>query len=251
MRNNQEGKTNEVHSGKVRVRMYHPEAKLDKEITLTGEQTRHIKVLRMQEGQRIRVFDGQGHEYEGVYSEKVRPGKLKLEQTVVPNPEPKTHITLAVAAPKGGRLDVLVEKVSELGVRKLVPIICSRSVVKPKETKIERLRKIAIEAACQSERTTLLEISEPTPFATLLEKVREYNHSYLCHKSGTPLSHADIGESVLLIVGPEGDFTEAEMQAALEAGCQKVSLAPTVLRTETAGITAAAQTVGISQKLYK
>ena len=86
MRNNQEGKTNEVHSGKVRVRMYHPEAKLDKEITLTGEQTRHIKVLRMQEGQRIRVFDGQGHEYEGVYSEKVRTGKLKLEQTVEPNP---------------------------------------------------------------------------------------------------------------------------------------------------------------------
>lgn len=242
---------NEVYSGKVRVRIYHPEAKLGKEITLNSEQLRHIKVLRLQAGQIIRVFDGQGHEFEGVYSEKVRSGKLKLEKTVVPNPELRTHITIAVAAPKGGRLDVLVEKVSELGVRKLVPIICSRSVVKPKETKIERLRKVAIEAACQSERATLLEIEEPIPFATLLEKVREYNHAYLCHKTGAPLSHADIGESVLLIIGPEGDFTEAELQAALEAGCQKVSLAPTVLRTETAAITAAAQAAGISQKLYK
>jgi len=222
---------------------------MGKEIALTKDQIRHLKVLRLKEGEKIGVFDGKGHEYEVVYSEKVSSGKIKLEKALPTREEPKVKITLAIAAPKGSRMDVLVEKVSEIGAIRIVPIICSRSVVKPGESKVDRLRRIALEACAQSERNIVPTISEPIAFADLLDTVKQYNHVFLCHKTGESLAKAyDDCESVLIIVGPEGDFTEAELQAAKEAGCTAVSLGPTILRTETAGIAAVAQIIALSQK---
>jgi 16S rRNA (uracil1498-N3)-methyltransferase len=229
-----------------------PEAELGREIALTKDQIRHLKVLRLKEGERIGVFDGKGHEFEVVYSEKVSSGKIRLEKAAKGREEPKVKITLAIAVPKGGRMDVLVEKVSELGVYHIVPIICSRSVVKPGEAKVERLRRIALEACAQSERSIVPTISEPIEFAELLSTIKNYNHAFICHKTGQPLAKAYCEcATALAIVGPEGDFTDAELQAAKEAGCTFVSLGPTILRTETAGITAVAQIIALSQKTYK
>jgi 16S rRNA (uracil1498-N3)-methyltransferase len=206
----------------------------------------------LKEGEKIGVFDGKGHEFEIDYSEKVRSGKVRLEKEIKASKEPKVKITLAIAVPKGPRMDVLVEKVSELGVNQIVPIICSRSVVLPREAKVDRWRRIAIEACAQSERSIVPIISEPIEFAKILDTIKEYNHAFICHKTGEPLDKAyDDCESVLLIVGPEGDFTEAEFTAAREAGCVPVTLGPTVLRTETAGIAAVTQIVALSQKIYK
>ena len=233
----------------MRVRLYVPNAGIGKEIALTPDQIRHLKVLRLREGEKIGVFDGKGHEFEVVYSEKVSSGKIRLEKAIKPSQEPKIAITLAIAVPKGARMDLLVEKVSEIGVNRIVPIICSRSVVEPREQKIERLRRIAIEASAQSERSIVPTISELTEFAKILETAKQYNHAYICHKTGEPLAKVfDKCESLLLIVGPEGDFTEAEMQAAKEAGCTTITLGPTILRTETAGIVVAAQVIALSQQ---
>ncbi|MEM3154264.1 MAG: RsmE family RNA methyltransferase [Candidatus Woesearchaeota archaeon] len=236
----------------MRVRLYVPEAEMGREIALTKDQIRHLRVLRVKEGDKIRIFDGKGHEFEVIYSEKVSNGKIKLEKATKGQEEPKVKITLAVAVPKGARIDVLVEKVSELGVNRIVPIICSRSVVKPREAKVDRLRRIALEACAQSERSIVPTISEPVEFGKLLDTVKEYNHAFICHKTGEPLTKAyDECESVLVIVGPEGDFTPVELDAAKEAGCVLVTLGPTTLRTETAGITAVAQIIALSQKVYK
>ncbi len=236
----------------MRVRLYVPGAELDKEIALTRDQIRHLKVLRLKEGEKIGVFDGKGHEFEAVYSEKVSKGRMLPEKAIKPREEPKVNITLAIAVPKGDRMDVLVEKVSEIGASSIVPIICSRSVVQPREAKIERLRRIALEACAQSERSIVPTISVPIPFAEVLSTIKNYNHAFLCHKTGQPLVKAYCEcATVLAIVGPEGDFTEAELAAAKEAGCTFVSLGPTILRTETAGITAVAQIVALSQKVYK
>jgi len=235
----------------VRVRLYVPEAEKGKEIAISKEQVRHLKVLRLKEGEKIGIFDGKGHEYEAVYSEKVS-GKLHIEQAIAPRDEPKIKITLATAVPKGARMDILVEKVSELGVISIVPIITSRSVVLPREAKVDRLRRIALEACAQSERSIVPTISEPVKFADLLDTVKNYNHVYICHKTGEALAKAyDACYSILIIIGPEGDFTPAELEDAKEAGCTLVSLGPTILRTETAGIAAVAQIVGLSQKAYK
>ena len=234
------------------VRLYAPNAQKGKEITLNKEQIRHLKVLRLKEGEKIQVFDGQGHEFEGVYSGKVRLGKLQLEKEVVPKKEPQVRITLAVGVPKGPRMDVLVEKVSELGVVCIVPIICSRSVVKPGEAKVNRWRRIAIEACAQSGRSIVPTISDPIAFGKLLSTIKQYNHAFICHPSGQPLGKAYCEcATVLAIVGPEGDFTEAELEAAQEAGIVKVSLGTTTLRTETAGMTVVAQIVALSEKIYK
>jgi len=236
----------------VRVRLYVPEAEKGKEIALTKEQVRHLKVLRLKEGEKIGIFDGKGHEYEAVYSEKVSDGKMHIEKAMASQEEPKVKITLAIAVPKGTRIDTLVEKVSELGVTGIVPIITARSVVLPREAKVDRLRRIALEACAQSERSIVPTISGSIKFADLLDTVKEYNHVFICHKTGEPLTKAyDACYSILIIVGPEGDFTPAELQDAKEAGCTIVSLGPTILRTETAGIAAVAQIVGLSQKVYK
>ena len=233
----------------MRVRLYIPTAEIGKEIAISAEQIRHLKVLRLKEGEKIGVFDGKGHEFEVTYSEKVRTGKMHLEKAIKPSQEPKINITLAIAVPKGARMDFLVEKVSEIGANRIVPMICSRSIVEPREQKIERLRRITVEASAQSERSIVPTISELVEFAKLLETVKEYNHVFICHKTGEPLAKAyDNCESILIIVGPEGDFTEAELQAAKEAGCTPVTLGPTILRTETAGIAAVAQIIGLSQK---
>jgi 16S rRNA (uracil1498-N3)-methyltransferase len=225
---------------------------MGKEAALTKDQVRHLRVLRLKEGEKIGVFDGKGHEFEVIYSEKVSNGTIKLEKAIKGQEEPKVKITLAAAVPKGARMDVLVEKVSEIGVTSIVPIICSRSVVKPREAKVDRLRRIALEACAQSERSIVPTISEPITFADLLDTVKQYNHVFLCHKSGEPLAKAyDDCESVLVIVGPEGDFTPAELDAAKEAGCVSVTLGPTILRTETAGIAAVAQIIALSQKAFK
>ena len=92
----------------MRVRLYVPGAELGKEIALTRDQIRHLKVLRLKEGESIGVFDGKGHEFEVVYSQKVSEGKILLEKTIKGREEPKVNITLAIAVPKGDRMDVLV-----------------------------------------------------------------------------------------------------------------------------------------------
>ena len=229
--------------------MYVPEAETGKEIVLSIEQVRHLKVLRVKEGEIIGIFDGKGHEFEATYSPKVS-NKVKPSKELTSQEEPRVKITLAIAVPKGARMDTLIEKVSEIGVTNIVPIICSRSVVEPRETKVERWRKIAIEACSQSERSIVPTLSEPIKFGDLLSTIKQYNHAFICHKTGQLLAKAFcICPAVLLIVGPEGDFTPAEMEAAKEAGCTLVSLGPTVLRTETAGIVAAAQIVGLEKGL--
>jgi 16S rRNA (uracil1498-N3)-methyltransferase len=225
----------------VRVRIYLPEAELGKEEALSSEQIRHLKVLRVKKGELVGIFDGIGNEYEGFYSGKV----IVPEKQIDAQKEPDVKVTLAVAVPKGARMDFLIEKVSEIGVNSIVPIICSRGVVKPKGAKIERWRRIVVEACAQSERSMVPTLSNPIPFTELLSTIKQYEKAYICQKGGKVLPANKKG-NILLIVGPEGDFTPEEMESALEAGCQKVSLGPTILRTETAGIVAVAQSIGKS-----
>ncbi len=227
----------------MRVRIYVPEAEKGKKIMLTKEQTRHLRVLRLKKGEKIYVFNGKGQEFEVAYSQKVSDEEIILENETITEKEPKIKLTLAVAVPKGQRIDFLIEKVSELGVDSIVPILCHRSVVNPGKGKIERWRRIAIEASCQSGRNIVPIISDAVEFKEILKKAKEYDKAIICAKQGKPLLEKELAGNVMIIIGPEGDFTKEELEAAKQAGCEEAKLATTTLRTETAGITAVAQVI--------
>jgi 16S rRNA (uracil1498-N3)-methyltransferase len=236
------------HTEKVRLRIYAPDAQEGKEVAIDKEQIRHLKVLRVQEGQKIALFDGKGSSFEAVYTEKVSKGTVLCGKLLESHTEPLVKITLACAAPKGSRMDTLIEKVSELGVFEVIPTIYSRSVVEPRESKIERLQKIAIEACSQSERNIVPMISNSEKFEKVIDASSKFKNKIICHKDGKEMPVLD-GETLILI-GPEGDFTPEEIKAAEEKGFVKVKLANSVLRVETAAITAVAQAV-LRGKVYK
>lgn len=226
------------HTEKVRLRLYVPQAIEGKEVALGKEQIRHLKVLRVQEGQRIVLFDGRGNAFEVVYTEKVSKGEVLCGKRVESHTEPPIRITLASAAPKGSRMDTLIEKVSELGVFEVIPTIYKRSIVEPGSSKIERLQKIATEACSQSERNIVPRISESKKFEEVMKTAGKFKHKIICHKDGSEMPILD-GETLILI-GPEGDFTPEEMERTVKEGFVKVKLASSVLRVETAAITAVA-----------
>lgn len=236
------------HTEKVRLRIYAPEAQEDKEVAIDKEQIRHLKVLRVQEGQKIVLFNGKGSSFEAVYTEKVSKGTILCGKRLESHTEPPVKITLACAAPKGNRMDTLIEKVSELGVFEVIPTIYSRSVVEPRESKIERLQRIAIEACSQSERNIVPIISNSEKFEKVMNFSSKFKHKIICHKEGKEMPVLD-GETIILI-GPEGDFTPEEIETAEKKGFVKVKLANSVLRVETAAIAAVAQAV-LRGKVYK
>lgn len=236
------------HIEKVRLRIYAPEASEGKEVAIDKEQIRHLKVLRIQEGQKIALFNGKGNAFEAVYTEKVSKGQVLCGKRIEGHTEPSVKITLACAAPKGSRMDTLIEKVSELGIFEVIPTIFKRSVVEPREGKIERLQKIAIEACAQSERNIVPMISNSEKFEEVMKKADKFKHKIICHKDGKEMPALD-GETLILI-GPEGDFTPEEIETAEKKGFVKVKLANSVLRVETAAIAAMAQ-ANLRGKVYK
>lgn len=237
-----EGSKSKNYAGKVRVRLYIKGAKKGKEVPISKEQVRHLKVLKVKEGEKICVFDGKGKEFEALYAGKVRVPTIHIGQETEAQKGPEIKVTLATCVPKASRMDFLTEKVSELGVARIIPMTSKRSVVKPRESKLERLRKVIIEACSQSGRANLPELEELISFEEVLGTIKKYDLAAICHKDGEKMRVGD-AMNILLIVGPEGGFTEEEIAEAERKGCEKVSLGPTILRVETAGIAAVSQAI--------
>ncbi len=219
---------------------------------MSGEQARQIAgVLRLSEGDMIHVLDNQGWGYElkleAVKSVKVVGRVQKKERA---NGEPAVQLTLYQSMLKRDNFEWILQKGTELGVAKFVPMISQRTIVRQKEIKKnKRLRweRIIKEAAEQSERGIIPILSEPISFQELLstnrhvelalipwekETGRPLRPTIALHKKGT-LSR------VGMIIGPEGGFAEEEISAAESAGIIPVTLGPRILRAETAAIVAA------------
>lgn len=153
--------------------------------------------------------------------------------------ESRMRITLAQAVPKGQKLDFVVEKATELGVNRIVPLRTSRTIGGASEHKQERWEKLARSAAQQSGRRSVPEIEPSQQFVAFLPRIRTFDAALFAWELATmPLrdSLRDLkgAENVLVIVGPEGGFSHAEAEAAVEAGARAVSLGSRILRTETA-----------------
>ncbi|HVP35846.1 MAG TPA: RsmE family RNA methyltransferase [Terriglobales bacterium] len=218
-------------------------------LRIEGEEAKHIcLVLRKDQGDVIDVVDGEGMKYQVQVTAKGKDwvqGKI-ISQTRKEN-EPFTHLTLAQALIKGVRMDFLVEKVTEIGVSSIIPLITEKTIVKlGKDSKsisrVNRWKRIAISGMKQSLRSKLPEIQNPVWFQELLAEVRDYDLALIaCQTKGSKFLK-EIFEAksrlkeVLLLIGPESGFTQEELDLSLKSGIVPVSLGPRRLRSETAGI---------------
>jgi 16S rRNA (uracil1498-N3)-methyltransferase len=163
---------------------------------------------------------------------------LIAEGPPIASPTNPCSVNLATAIPKGERFDWLVEKATELGVDRLTPLVTERSVVDPRGTKLDRLRRTIIEASKQARRTRLMDLDPPRAWPELVQSTT----GALCLIAlphGQPPSRWPclIGlEAVVLAIGPEGGFTPAEEDLARSTGWHPIKINPNVLRIETAAI---------------
>jgi 16S rRNA (uracil1498-N3)-methyltransferase len=203
-------------------------------------------VMRLGEGAQLLVFDGISGEW---LATVVEAGKKRMALAVGPRtrePENIPDVWLAFAPVKRAQTDWLVEKATELGVAKLVPVMTQRTVAE--RVKLDRLRSIAVEAAEQCGRTRLPEIAEPLSLKQLLEGRDSSRLLYFADEGGgDPPSSSFKPGPAFILTGPEGGFTDDEratIRAA--AGAVPISLGPRILRAETAALAALAVFMAIA-----
>lgn len=210
---------------------------------LSGDEARHLaRVLRGKVGDTVSVFDGRGREWPARIATLGRD-RIGLELgPVVEVAPPSRALTLAVALPKGDRQKWMVEKITELGCTRLVPLVTTRGVAEATPATVQRLLRSSIEACKQCLRNTLLEIGSPLTVAEVLAARDTATLALVADPRGELLGSVLPGHSghILALVGPEGGFTTEELTMTSAAGCRRVTLAPHVLRVETAAVALAA-----------
>jgi 16S rRNA (uracil1498-N3)-methyltransferase len=220
---------------------------------LTGDEARHLaKVLRAREGDAVVLFDGSGREWP---ARVTRIGRdtvdLDVGEPSVDAAVAGTRLTLAVALPKGDRQKWMVEKLTELGVARLVPLETTRGVAEATEAARARLERVVIEACKQCGRNTLMEIATGRRLDQLLADHGAGSHVVIADPAGRPLAAGAVpatATDVVALVGPEGGFTTDEVAAAERAGAARVALGPHILRVETAAIALAARFVAAAPR---
>ena len=222
-------------------RFYAPPKNFNSEkIALNLEETRHLRdVLRLREGAEIQIFDGKGKEFSCAI-EKIskKETELKIINEVAPrSPESNLGLTLAVALLKGEKFDFVIQKAVELGVTKFVPLNTTRADVKLKdgEKKAVRWRKIVIEATKQCGRASLMEIESPINFEKFIATAKGARILF-AEKNGESFSAVETGKKLVAVVGAEGGWEDAEIEAARESGFQIVTFGGRILRAETAAV---------------
>ena len=221
-------------------RFYTPDQLGPGEYALTGAEAHHVStVRRVKPGDHVTLFNGDGHDYP---AEVISAGKKSVVLRVLrfepADRELPSPLVVASALPKGDRADFLVEKLTELGVTDFVPLRTERSIVHPRDTKLERLQRAVIEASKQCGRNTLMQIHPLSDWAEYCRRPDPGSARLLAHVGGDPLPEAR--GDVCVAVGPEGGFTESEVAAGRAAGWAVVSLGPRTLRVETAAVVLAA-----------
>jgi 16S rRNA (uracil1498-N3)-methyltransferase len=212
------------------------------------EQLHHLTVVyRARHGDSISLFDPHGNAYHGSFSQITKTElRIQIDSRQAARPS-KIDLTVACAVPKASGMDEIIDHLTQLGVNTIIPMITERVVAKPSEParKLERWRKIALSAAEQSQRNTLPEIPGVLAMDTVIQQTSGYILK-LIPTLGSPaktlseLLRNFTGGQVVVLIGPEGDFTTDEVKKALQSGFAPVSLGKNVLRVDTAAAAVAA-----------
>lgn len=215
----------------------------DGRASLAGTDYKHIvKVLRMKEGDALTLFDCNSIEYDGRIS---RVGSKEVVVDILSSRKVETdsplRMTLMQGLPKGDKMDYIIEKATEIGVHAIVPVVTERSQVRTAEKKM-RWERIAVEAAKQCGRTKPPSIENTLNYNEAINCLNDNGIGLILHVGSqvslkdflkNPLQHPT---NIIVLIGPEGGFTEKEVLLASEMGFTSLGLGPRTLRTETAGI---------------
>jgi 16S rRNA (uracil1498-N3)-methyltransferase len=215
-------------------------------VRLPEEEARHVlKVLRGRSGDAVEVVDASRR----LFAAELRGGEVAAVLEALSAPEGEdVEVSLHQAVPKGGRMDLVVEKATEVGVTSIVPLLTERGVVSPRDGKLERWRRVAGAAARQSLRLRVPDVLEPVSFPVAARRVGDAG--VLLHNAlGLPRLEDVAGSRASLFVGPEGGWSEEEIRLAGEAGLAFAQLGPYRLRSETAGIVAVARARALRWRL--
>lgn len=217
-------------------------------ITITGSDVQHIlKVLRLTEGAVLSIADGTGLEYEGTIVDRGQDFvKLSITDKYYSSNESTVEVTLLQGIPKGDKMELIIQKCTELGVKRFVPVICQRTIVKlsPEKAKHKQVRwqKISEEAAKQSKRSLLPEVAQVQTLEEALENIQQDEALLIPweeEKANTlKASLQDLRgkQKISILIGPEGGLASEEVALAQKTGGNIVTLGPRILRTETAGL---------------
>jgi 16S rRNA (uracil1498-N3)-methyltransferase len=211
-------------------------------VQLDGPEAYHLAVVcRLRPGAAVCLFNGDGRQYPARVVE-VQKRSVSLEVLAIERPDRELgfRLELAVPLPKGDRADFLIEKLTELGATTFVPLQTARSVVHPRDTKLEKLQRHVIEASKQCGRNVLLQVEPLTSWPALCARPTLPARRILAHPAGVALSSVPPGQDAIVAVGPEGGFTDEEVALARQTGWQVVGLGPRILRVETAALVLAA-----------
>lgn len=239
---------------KKRIQRFHVD-QIDKSkshLEIAGEQSHYVtRVLRLQTGDRMILFDGSGSEWKAkIIDTKRNRLLLELEERATPDRESPINLTLIQSISRSQRMDLVMQKSTELGVTRIVPVFSTNTIVKIKEDKIEKKinhwRNILISASEQSGRTKIPDLISPIQLETECLKRYKSDLSIFYDTTGKESYDANKPKDITAVIGPEGGFTEDEKQMAIDAGYMVMQSGPRLLRTETAPIMA----LSILQYLY-
>lgn len=222
-------------------------------VTVTGGDVNHIKnVLRMKQGERFIANDGNGGSYccavSEIYEDRIVAEILEgqLSSTELP-----VRLVLFQGLPKADKMELIIQKAVELGVSEIVPVEMTRCVVKldekKKKSKTARWQSISESAAKQSGRTVIPEVHDAMSYKNALDFAKDFDIVFVPYecadsmaKMKEKMNEIKPGMSVGIFIGPEGGFEKDEIEKAIDAGGEIVSLGKRILRTETASIAALA-----------
>jgi 16S rRNA (uracil1498-N3)-methyltransferase len=209
-------------------------------ISLDETNSKHIvTVLRMEKGEELLITNGKGKKAQAIIIDDNRK-KCTVQISHIEETKPaQPSVTIGISLIKNSsRFEWFLEKATEIGVNEILPLICERT--EKEKFKSERMQQILINAMLQSQQSWLPKMHEPTPFKNLLNTA--YSSKMIAHCNDDEkrlITQSDLNNDCLLLIGPEGDFSKSEIDAAISNGFKAVSLGNTRLRTETAGIVGA------------
>ena len=215
-------------------------------ITLDEETSRHIvQVLRMKKGEQLNLTDGKGNLLTAEIADDHKKHCEAVIKSKIQTPKAKRHLSIGISLLKNtSRLEWFLEKVTEIGIHEIIPLVCERT--EKQKFRADRMQNILVSAMLQSQQCWLPVLHEPLVYELLFrqQEVISTSQKFIAHcieeekRNLSDLVNESLPSQIILI-GPEGDFTPAEIELALQNHFMAVSLGDTRLRTETAGIVAA------------
>lgn len=229
------------------MRRFFVDAVENQKLVVSGDQFLHMtKVLRMKVGDCFLAICGNSKEYECKIVEiSANQAICDVINTKEVATDSKANVAVFQACVKGDKFDLIIQKLSELGITRLVPFDSDFSIAKCQESKTERYNKIAKEACKQCRRTIPMTVANPLKFGQMLQELQNYDLIIFCNEHEESKSLRETmkgfwGESIAIIVGSEGGFSPSEIQKLQNSNAKSITLGKRILRAETASIVTAA-----------